>query len=329
MRLLRLCILPLLACSVFAQAKPAPIKITCQVVEHLPKRQTLIRILSPEGQPKPQDIVLLQLPAAHEILIKRAGYTFTANATAQGEISHNNTIYPVYKMIKPKAPRKPASTNTARMKAEIARLTAENRQITVLQKTITAQNTEIIRLKALCQEYGIDISRRKKHRKYIASVVNKPIFGIFLGESTDSLMRRFAISPGTLQFKDEDHPGEIWNVQNENPNVKQLSVHVFNARIYTIEVSFIDGSRTNHSAISEQLEKKYKSKDEGGITGALFGKDVFETVIGGMEIRIELDHDVSFTGDDKLELSYTLSSLSAEVYEEIQRCKARKIKDEL
>lgn len=160
-------------------------------------------------------------------------------------------------------------------------------------------------------------------------IVSKPMFGIFLGETLDSLRKRFNVSKSNLYFEDEDHPGKILSVRSDNPNVKQLLVYTFNGNVYTIYVLFNDGSRTNYETINAQLEKTYKSSDKGGLSGAIFGEGVFETVIDGMEIRIKLNHDIGFMEDDKLELSYTHVLLSERVYEEIKSRKSAKINKDL
>lgn len=204
-----------------------------------------------------------------------------------------------------------------------------NKQISKLQKTVELQRAEIERLKTLCQESGIALSPKKRIKKPTQSAINKPMFGVFLGETLDSLKKRFRVSQSTLYFENKDHPGKIWSVQNDNPNVKQLLVYTFDNNIYTIDIRFTDGSRSNYEAIKSQLEKKYKSEDKSGISGAMFGEGVFEPVIAGVEVKIKLNHDMGFMEDDKLELSYTHAPLSQKVYEEIQRRKARKIGSEL
>lgn len=204
-----------------------------------------------------------------------------------------------------------------------------NKQISKLQKTMELQRAEIERLKTLCQENRIALSPKKRIKKPTQSAINKPMFGVFLGETLDSLKKRFRVSQSTLYFENKDHPGKIWSVQNDNPNVKQLLVYTFDNNIYTIDIRFTDGSRSNYEAIKSQLEKKYKSEDKGGISGAMFGEGVFEPVIDGVEVKIKLNHDTGFMEDDKLELSYTHAPLSQKVYEEIQRRKARKIGSEL
>lgn len=213
-----------------------------------------------------------------------------------------------------------------KLQSEIQKL---NKQISELKKAVEVQRAEIKRLKTLCQRNGIDIFPKKRGVKPIQSAIGKPMFGIFLGETLDTLIKRFRVSQSTLSFENKDHPGKIWNVQNNNPNVKLLLVYTFNNIIYTIDVRFTDGSRSNYEAIKSQLEIKYKSEDKGGIVGSMFGEGVFEPVIDGVEVKIKLNHDIGFVEDDTLGLSYTHAPLSQKVYEETQRRKASKIGSEL
>jgi len=213
-----------------------------------------------------------------------------------------------------------------KLQSEIQQL---NKQICELKKTVELQRAEIKRLENLCRRSGIDVSPKKIIEKPTQSAISQPMFGIFLGETLDSLKKRFRVSQSTFTFENEDHPSKIWSVQNNNVNVKQLLVYTFDNYIYTIDIRFRDGSRSNYEAIKSQLGKKYKSEDKGGISGAIFGEGVFEAVIDGVEIKIKLNHDTGFMEDDKLELSYVHTPLSQKVYEEIQRRKASKIGSEL
>jgi len=203
-----------------------------------------------------------------------------------------------------------------------------NKRIVELEKTIEVQQAEIERLRALCVENGIDINP-KQVIKPTPDAISKAMFGVFLGESIDSLKKRFRLAESTYHFTDEDHPGIIWSVSNDNPNVKELLVYTFNGQVYTIDIRFSDGSRTNYHTIKDQLEKKYKRSDEGGLPGALFGEGVFKPVIDGVEVRIKLDHDIGIMEDDKLKLCYTHGPLNDQVYKAIQKRKAAKINSEL
>ena len=155
------------------------------------------------------------------------------------------------------------------------------------------------------------------------------MFGIYLGETTDTLKKRTDVVKSLLRFKDSDHPGQIWDVWTTNSDVLHLRICTLENQIYDIAVTFVDGGRANYEVIKAQLGEIYKSKDEGGISGALFGKGDFNSMIDGIKINIQIDHDVGFMEDDKLELHYTHTPLESKVLEEIQRRKANKVKDEL
>ena len=216
--------------------------------------------------------------------------------------------------------------------AEISQTEIDNlkKQISELKKIVDSQKTEISRLKKLCLQAGININPKEKKTSIPAkSGISKPMFGVHLGETLNSLNQRFRVSRSSYSFEDKDHPGEIWTVQNDNSNVKHILVYTINEKVYEIDIQFADGSRTNYDTINSQLEKKYKSKDEGGLTGAMFGEGSFKTMIDGTEIKIKLNHDIGFMEDDKLELQYIHVPLRDKVYEEIKRRKANKISGDL
>jgi len=159
--------------------------------------------------------------------------------------------------------------------------------------------------------------------------VMTPIFGVRLGESLRSLKKRFTVTASTYSFEDKDHPGRLWDINSSNSNVKRLMVSMFNERVYRINILFADGSKTNYETIREQLKRKYQSEDKGGLTGAMFGEAKFMTTLDGIRIGIELNHDIGFMEDDKLELNYSHIAIRQKVYEEIQERKAAKVKADL
>jgi regulator of replication initiation timing len=161
------------------------------------------------------------------------------------------------------------------------------------------------------------------------SIVKKKMFGIFLGESLNKINQRRQITKSLFQFTDIDHPGQIWEVECLNPDIKRLLIYTYNNYIYTIDVEFKDSSLANYEAIKKQLELKYKSSDKGGLTGALFGEGRFEVNISGVRVSIKLNRDIGFTDGDSLELHYTHTPLRNMVYKEQQRRKATKVKDDL
>lgn len=198
-----------------------------------------------------------------------------------------------------------------------------------LQKTIETQKQEIQRLENLCSENGIAARNEENAYKPASSALTKPFFGIYLGETLDSLKKRYAVSKSAHAFEDKDNPGQIWNVQIANENVKETLVYILNDQIYEIDLKFVDASRTNYDTINAQLEDKYKTEDEGGLTGAMFGEGQFNTVIDGTQVRISLNHDVGIMDGDTLELHYIHVPLQTNLYEEIKRRKAGKISSDL
>jgi len=200
-----------------------------------------------------------------------------------------------------------------KLQSEIQRL---NKQISELQKTVELQKTEIMRLETLCQENGIDLSPKKKIDKPTQEAISQPIFGIFLGETLDSLKKRFTVSQSSEVVRDyigrpiKDDPSKIWNVQNDNLNIKQLLVYTFNEKVCEIHIRFTDGSSDNYYAIIHQLEKKYNERIMTPLSS-------FMTVIDGVEIQVKLQ--AKEQQDKDLELSYTHWPLLRDVVEEIKR----------
>lgn len=168
---------------------------------------------------------------------------------------------------------------------------------------------------------------RIRKEKEIADrlIVKQSMFGIFLGQTLDSL--RHYCSSG-LRPSDDDHPGMILQVHTSNPSVKRLLAWTFNTRIYRIDVQFKDGGKTNYEAIKTQLEKKYKDNDDS-LFGSLFGEVDIQATIDGVEVHINLNHDIGFMEDDKLELTYVHKPLFQQLHKEIQKRKIDKIGDEL
>jgi phage FluMu protein Com len=198
-------------------------------------------------------------------------------------------------------------------KNEIARLQREPRSVTQKLKQTEGD------LKPIPQK---PVTPKTSER---ISEVMTPIFGIRLGELLRSLKGRLTVTASTYSFEDKDHPGEIWNINPPNPSVKRLMVYTFNERIYSINILFADGSKTNYETIREQLRKKYQSEDKGGFTGAMFGEAEFTTTLDGVQIGIKLNHDIGFMEDDKLDLNYIHIALQQKVLEEVQKRKAKKV----
>lgn len=158
--------------------------------------------------------------------------------------------------------------------------------------------------------------------------VNKEMFGVRLGESIQTLSRQFNVSRSTYTFTDKDHPGVIWNVECPNPTVKELRVSTYRDQIYEISVYFKDASTTNYGVIRDQLASKYKSKDEAGFVGDLFGEADYRVRIDGVLVYIKLNRDIGFE-NDTLELEYSHGPISNEMYKEVQQRKAQKVNNDL
>ena len=167
--------------------------------------------------------------------------------------------------------------------------------------------------------------------RLLLSTISKPIFGIYLGETINSLQRRTQIvsNINKSEMTDKDLATTIWILKNKNPNIKYLSVTTFNNRIYTISVDFVDNSESNYEVTKSQLAKKYKSENESGFVGAMFGEASFWTTIDGVPVAIWLNRDIGFMEDDTLNLLYAHVPLLNQVIWKSEKRKAEKIKKDL
>lgn len=214
-----------------------------------------------------------------------------------------------------------------KLRGEIQNL---NKQISDLQKTIELQNAEIARLKKLCIENGIDLSPKEKVEKPTQEAISQPMFGIFLGETLDSLKRRFKVVSASGTTKGVIEGTENWLVQSDNGNIKLLGVNTYQQQVLFIFVYFADASKQNYAAIKGQLEKKYKGIEEEGIPDFTFGKKFTrQTLIDGVPILIQLEHETGFMENDKLTLFYFHIPLTQKLEEENKNRKADKVKGDL
>lgn len=213
-------------------------------------------------------------------------------------------------------------------------------QMSEKARIIAQKDSEIKRLNSISQAAAVSnpqvtrVQPQKKSQEAtstpdVSIIVSKPMFGVYLGEYLGELTKRFKVVKSRYVFKDPDCPAEIWDLQHSNKNIQRLSVHTYRARVYQIEIEFVDGSKTNYEALNQQLSSTYGTKDKGGLTGAMFGEGKFSTQIDGIDIEIKLNHDLGFGEDDKLGLSYLHVPIAKMVYDVIQEQKAAKVQQDL
>lgn len=200
-----------------------------------------------------------------------------------------------------------------------------------LETLVKAKNAEINRLKrALETAQKIPLKPdRVTETNLPAGVIKQPIFGVYLGESLNSLRKRKTIGPSDYTYPDKDHPGQIWNVENTNTNVKALRVSIYQGMIYEIAIDFADASQTNYDVIKKQLQEKYRDKGDEGLTETLFSKITLQPIVDGIRLLIILDYDENAFGDNTLTLRYTHCPIVEKVRDEIKRRKAAKVSGQL
>jgi len=200
-----------------------------------------------------------------------------------------------------------------------------NLQITNLLKIIDSQKDELARLKKLCSDAGIDTTppAQQQQTSQTSDKISEPVFGVYLGETLESLRSRLKVSKSKYVFADKGCPGRVWSVKNSDPNIKRLLVCSFNERIYEVDVEFRDSGMANCRAIKSQLEKSYQPAGRNKYD-QLLGKSTFETVIDGVNIGIEVNCDTGTGKHDKITLTYVHVSILKEMLAEQEKRKPAK-----
>ena len=179
-----------------------------------------------------------------------------------------------------------------------------NLYITNLLGIIESQKDELIRLRKLCSDAGIDTTPpAQEQTSQTSDKISQPVFGVYLGETLKDLRSRLKVSKSKYVLADKDCPGKVWSVKNNDPNIKHLLVCTFNERIYEVDVEFRDADMASCRAIKSQLEKSYLPADRNKYD-RLLGKSTFETVIDGVNIGIEVNCDTGAGKNRKITLTY-------------------------
>ena len=182
-------------------------------------------------------------------------------------------------------------------------------EITHLLKIIELQKKEIEHLRKLCSDAGINVTP-------VPAGISEPIFGIYLGETLGTLRSRLNISKSDYAFADKDYPGQVWSVESNDPNIANLLAYAFNERIYEIDIEFADANAATCGAVKSQLKKSYLTVYQ----------DIFETIIDGVNIGIELN---CHSGpNNKIILTYIHVPILRDIYTELEKRKAIKAAQE-
>lgn len=179
-------------------------------------------------------------------------------------------------------------------------------QITNLLRIIEFQKKEITYLRKLCSEAGIDVTP-------VPAGISEPIFGIYLGETLETLRTRLKVSKGDYAFADKNFRGQVWSVENNDRSIKRILAYTFNEQIYEIDIEFADTSATNCEATKTQLSKNYQT----------IHQNTFETIIDGVNIGIELNCYNSGGKDNRLTLTYIHVPILTQIYAELGKTKSK------
>jgi hypothetical protein len=165
-----------------------------------------------------------------------------------------------------------------------------------------------------------------KETKPLTGIINKPFFGVYLGESFENISRRFIVSNQKIKNSDPDDPSVLYKIENLPDNVSFMGVSVFIDKVYLVCAYLKDNSDDNYSAVREELINKYgKSKDADGF---MEKKSLWNVEVDGIpvEIFLTLKNNV----DSKtLSIFYTHTGISKQVENMSTQRKKNKIKDNL
>jgi hypothetical protein len=104
----------------------------------------------------------------------------------------------------------------------------------------------------------------------------------------------------------------------------------FHEKVFVIAVDFADKSKTNYSAIMEELTKKYQGNIEIVENGEQILGNIFRfyTLLDGVKVEIQLEYKAGYT-EKELTLTYKHMPLSQKFAEEKKEQKAIKVRDNL
>ena len=227
-----------------------------------------------------------------------------------------------------------------------------NKQIAELQKTIELQKAEIENLRTANK---IDILPEQKTQQPAqgavtqltemneqsaqgaqevansTKAVSQPVYGVYLGEYLNAMKRRFTLEPDEMHrtYRGDDRLADLWAVQTDIKGVR-LRVVTFHEQVFVIAVDFADKSKTNYSAIMEELTKKYQGNIEIVENGEQILGNTFRfyTLLDGVKVEIQLEYKAGYA-EKELTLTYKHIPLSQKFAEEKKEQKASKVRDNL
>ena len=207
--------------------------------------------------------------------------------------------------------------------AEIKRL---RRELGQLRKQLQEKDKEIERLKELCFKNGVDISEEEPApiQKGIFKRLDKPMFGVHLGEDFTQLGKRFTTKPVDVQ--NEFRKSYLLNVNS--PNINYVGVLVFNNQVSVIIAKLSDASSSNYEAVLSQIKAKYRVIDEDEPIST-DDEHIFKTSVDGEEVWVNVTREEKFMEEDELRITYAYARMIEFITQKEEDKKAAKIKDEL
>lgn len=193
-------------------------------------------------------------------------------------------------------------------------------RISELLKIIESRETEIARLRKICEDAGIDTASpvKSKPEVILPEKINEPFYGIYLGETFESLSERAKITKSKYVFADDNCPAKVWLVKNKDPKIKSVSVCTFNERVYEIDVEFKNASEADCREMNAQLEKDYPAVYAGRYE-KLLGKSTFETTIDNVRIGIILNCDAAAGKNSTMKLTYVHMPLLEQMQSDMKK----------
>jgi hypothetical protein len=111
-----------------------------------------------------------------------------------------------------------------------------NRAILELKTQVMMQNKEIERLKRLCKKFGINPS--PEDVALPATAISKPMFGVYLGETIESLEKRHRVVGfmTSCALPNSDLPGKLLFLYSADPVIDCLKVLTYQEQACQIKV---------------------------------------------------------------------------------------------
>jgi len=215
-----------------------------------------------------------------------------------------------------------------RIEQKIEELEIRIIQLEILNKPTTIE-TKKSNSSSLKSENMETKSGKLNEEHILIGALKQPIFGIYLGETLDSLKKRKTIAPSKYQYTDKDNPSKLWDVENYDSNIKNIIVSTYQEIIYEISIYFIDASETNYAVIKKQLQEKYLDRGDEGLKETIFSEINLKPIVDGIQLIINLNFDNGIFEEDSILLRYVHYPLIQKLTEHIEKNKASKVKNNL